>query len=74
MVAAPSTAMTARDAVTGLEDLKQRRSALQLRLEDGYQRIEQALKDGKDVTRWEDFWVQLLDEYVRICDTIRELE
>jgi DNA-binding transcriptional regulator GbsR (MarR family) len=66
--------MTARDAVTDLEDLKQRRSALQLRLEDGYQRIEQALKDGKDVTRWEDFWVQLLDEYVRICDTIRELE
>ena len=74
MVAAPSTAMTARDAVTDLEDLKRRRTALQLRLEDGYQRIEQALKDGKDVTRWEDFWVQLLDEYVRICDTIRELE
>ena len=73
MVAAPSTAMTARDAVSDLEDLKRRRTALQLRLEDGYQRIEQALKDGKDVTRWEDFWIQLLYEYVRICDTIREL-
>lgn len=36
---------------------------LESRLEDGYQRIEQARQRGEDVTAWEDFWIDLLKEY-----------
>lgn len=53
-------------------DPEQRRAALLMRLEDGYQQIEQALQDGKDVTRWEELWLKLLDEYERICDSLQE--
>ncbi|MDI3340385.1 MAG: hypothetical protein QJR03_07605 [Sphaerobacter sp.] len=74
MVAAPASAVTTPSVAADLEELKRRRKALQLRLEDGYQRIEQGLREGRDVTRWEDFWVQLLDEYVRLCDAIRASE
>lgn len=74
MVAAPQRASIAGATTTDLDDLKRRRNALQLRLEDGYQRIEQGIQEGRDVTRWEDFWVQLLNEYTAICDAIRDVE
>ncbi|MBX6341005.1 MAG: hypothetical protein IRY97_00995 [Thermomicrobiaceae bacterium] len=54
-------------------ELEQRRDALYRRLEHGYERIEQALREGQDVTRWEEFWIALLDEYERICDELDAL-
>ena len=48
-------------------DLDARRSTLENRLEDGYQRIDQAVLSGTDVTEWESFWVQLLGEYEDVC-------
>ena len=47
-----------------------RRLGLERRLDDGYQRIDQALRDGADVGAWEDFWLQLLHEYERVCDDL----
>jgi hypothetical protein len=47
-----------------------RRQGLVRRLDDGYQRIDQAIRDGADVGAWEDFWFQLLLEYERICDDL----
>lgn len=50
--------------------LEQRASVLYLRLEDGYDRIERALDDGEDVSRWEDLWQHLLREYEQVSDLI----
>lgn len=67
---AKTAAPVASDLSVDVADLERRRQALYLRLEDGYQRIEHALQAGHDVTRWEEFWVQLLAEYESICDTL----
>ena len=37
--------------------------SLEQRLNDGYERIEQALARGEDVTAWEAFWIDLLHQY-----------
>ena len=52
-------------------DLDARRRALEDRLDDGYQRIDQAALSGTDVTEWESFWLRLLGEYEDVC---RELD
>lgn len=69
-----SAAVTNGARAIDVEELKRERTALQLRLEDGYQRIERALQGGQDATRWEDFWVQLLAQYEQVCDAIRDLD
>jgi hypothetical protein len=38
------------------------------RLNDGYERIEQALARGEDVTAWEEFWIELLHQYEQLSD------
>ena len=52
--------------------LDRRRISLARRLEDGYQRIDQAVASGTDVTAWEAFWIDLLHEYEAVCDELRE--
>jgi hypothetical protein len=52
-------------------DLDARRRTLEDRLDDGYQRIDQAALSGADVSEWESFWLRLLDEYEDVC---RELD
>jgi hypothetical protein len=52
-------------------DLDGRRRTLEERLDDGYQRIDQAVLSGADVTEWESFWLRLLGEYEDVC---RELD
>jgi DNA-binding transcriptional regulator GbsR (MarR family) len=49
-----------------------RQSDLYRRLEDGYQRIERALDEGRDVHRWEEFWLTLLQEYELLSDELAE--
>jgi hypothetical protein len=48
-------------SLSSTPDLRMR--SLESRLEDGYQRIEQARKNGEDVAAWEDFWIDLLRQY-----------
>jgi hypothetical protein len=55
----------------GADDLGGRRSGLERRLEDGYERIEEAALAGADVAEWETFWLRLLREYEGLC---RELD
>ena len=43
------------------------------RLDIGAIKIEQARNQGKDVTIWEDYWIQLLRQFEAVCDKIREL-
>jgi hypothetical protein len=48
------------------------RDSLFARLESGYERINQGLREGQDVTSWEDFWIALLKEYERVCQALTE--
>jgi len=43
---------------------------VEVRLEDGYRKIEQATSSGGDITRWEVHWLRLLDDYERIYDKL----
>lgn len=47
--------------------LVSRRESLELRLHDGYARIDEAALTGIDVTEWETFWTRLLREYEGVC-------
>jgi hypothetical protein len=57
------------DQTIGLDPFARRR-ALERRLEDGYHRIEEARLSQLDVRAWEDFWIQILREYERVCDDL----
>ena len=48
------------------EDQSLRR--LEQRLNDGYEMIEKRRTAGLDVSRLEDFWIELLHEYEARCD------
>ncbi len=50
------------------------REILARRLDDGYDRIEQATIHGQDVAQWETFWLRLLDEYEAVCQRITPLD
>lgn len=47
---------------------------LERRLEDGYRRIEQAAREGKDVSAWETFWINLLRQYEALCDSLADAQ
>jgi hypothetical protein len=67
----PFNRVEQRSARFAEPDLSARRRSLEDRLDDGYQRIDQAALSGTDVTEWESFWLRLLGEYEDVC---RELE
>ena len=54
------------------KDLDDRRKSLEQRLEDGFQRIDQASLAGSDVREWESFWIRLLGEYEDVCRDLEE--
>jgi hypothetical protein len=49
-------------------------ATLERRLEDGYRRIEQAAREGKNVAAWETFWIELLRRYEALCDGLPEAQ
>jgi hypothetical protein len=60
--------------VTPLESarLADRCRSLEQRLDDGFERIDQASLAGSDVTEWESFWIRLLGEYEDVCRDLKE--
>jgi hypothetical protein len=54
-------------------ELEAKRDSLIDRLDVGAARIQEARSEGKDVTSWEDFWLQLLRSYEQVCDELRTL-
>lgn len=50
------------------QSLDRRRQLLVRRLDDGYDRIDQAVASGADVAAWETFWIDLLREYESVCE------
>lgn len=63
-----------RERIEKIQELRHRQERLVERLDLGAERIENARATGKDVTEWEDYWIQLLREYEGICEQLRELE
>lgn len=46
---------------------------LERRLNDGWSRIEEALRRGDDVAAWEAFWIDLLHQYEAAFDALPEI-
>jgi hypothetical protein len=82
---ATSDAINAKDAITprsvaergdaineinAKSPLEARRDTLYGRLDAGYVKIERGLREGANVTDWEDLWLALLNEYERVCDDL----
>ena len=64
--------MTEANRLVGRRDgIAGRRQVLERRLDDGYRRLDEALREGADVEAWEGFWIQLLGEYEAVCDELR---
>ena len=63
--------MELRPSAQSGTDLNARRRTLENRLDDGFDRIDQAVLSGTDVSEWESFWLRLLGEYEDLC---RELD
>lgn len=54
----------------GPPNLHQKRDQLETRLENGYEMINKAEAEGKDVAAWEEAWLSLLLQYEAVCDAI----
>lgn len=52
------------------ETLETARDRLYENLEKGYDKISKGLVERRDVTDWEEFWVNLLNEYQRVCEEL----
>jgi hypothetical protein len=50
----------------------ERDNELARRLETGYDYIERMKAAGEDVTKLEDFWIQLLRQYEAVCEGLAE--
>lgn len=55
-----------------IDDLRRQKNRLEQRLEDGYVRIDEAVRQGRNVSAWEDFWLSLLFEYESVCDELQD--
>jgi hypothetical protein len=62
--------MDGNETIASVRDLRQRKTTLEWRLEDGYARIGAAEIEGRDIAAWEQFWLELLSEYEHICDEL----
>lgn len=55
---------------TGLETIEDRMTKLELRLQDGFARIGEAMSHGIEVDNWERHWIELLREYESLNDDL----
>lgn len=57
--------------ITQLEDRRETATLerFERRLEDGFELIEVRRAAGIDVTRLEEFWIELLHQYEALCDS-----
>ena len=63
----PDGPVELRSSSLSRTDLDARRRTLENRLDDGFDRIDQAVLSGTDVSEWESFWLRLLGEYEDLC-------
>jgi hypothetical protein len=56
--------------MTGSETIEDRLARLELRLQDGFTRIGEAMEHGIEVDNWERLWIDLLREYEQLHDEL----
>jgi len=54
------------------ETIEDRVARLELRLQDGFTRIGEAMSHGIEVDNWERHWIELLREYESLEDDLAE--
>jgi hypothetical protein len=57
-----------------LKELEIKKDEYVERLDIGAAKIEEFRAQGKDVSTWEDYWIQLLHQYSAVCERIRDLQ
>jgi hypothetical protein len=57
-----------------IQRLEEKKQEYQERLDIGGAKIEEARSQGRDVTAWEDYWIQLLRQFEAVCDKLRDLK
>lgn len=62
------TSIAGNKRVNGPESVEDRLAKLELRLQDGFTRIGEAMNHGIDVNNWEHHWIELLREYEELND------
>lgn len=53
-----------------MSTLQERIAALEIRLQDGFLKIGQAMAERQDVDHWERVWIELLREYEALSDEL----
>lgn len=56
----------------GTDTIEDRLAKLELRLQDGFSRIGEAMNHGIDVDNWERHWIDLLRQYESLNDELAE--
>lgn len=64
--------MAKREKPTLLKPVTNDADTLFRRLEDGYQKIEDAQAAGRDTAFLDEFWLSLLREYEAVCDELQK--
>jgi hypothetical protein len=54
--------------------LEVKKNEYQERLDLGAIKIEEARRQGKDVTLWEDYWISLRRQLEAVCDKQRDIQ
>jgi hypothetical protein len=57
---------------TANPDVGDQQEELARRLASGYDYIDGMIASGEDVTKLEDFWIQLLRQYEAVCEGLAE--
>lgn len=57
-----------------VSELERELEALELRLDDGERRIEEATRIGADTASWEAFWIELLHTYEAVFRRLEAIE
>ena len=64
------TSIVGQKQNTGPETIEDRVAKLEVRLQDGFVRIGEALNHGIEVENWERHWIDLLREYESLNDDL----
>ena len=64
------TSIAGQKQNTGPETIEDRVAKLEVRLQDGFVRIGEALNHGIAVENWERHWIELLREYESLNDDL----
>ncbi len=64
------TSIAGQKQNTGPETIEDRVAKLELRLQDGFSRIGEAMNHGIEVENWERHWIDLLREYESLNDDL----